>query len=353
MIRYEKAIGLRYITKRPHPNKKLFIYNYTPSAQFDRIWDKYPEVKECRGLIADHEGNVIARPFSKFFNIEEHETLPPYSSFRVFDKLDGSLGILYWDGEKAAISTRGSFESEQAKVATEILNEKYPELAQSPFWHNKFTFLFEIIYPENRIVVDYRGQRDLILLTITDNRTGKDVEKEAVDNFCVAYKLKKVKEFEGIKDFNFLRSTIDGEEREGFVILFDNGLRVKMKYEEYVRLHRIVTGVTAKRVWEYLKDNLDMKELNERVPDEFNKWLNKTVLNLLEQYQIIEFECKTDFQLIEGYLNGSENRKDWALKIKGRKYPSILFNMLDGKNYSKIIWKLVKPKHSVPFKEEI
>jgi RNA ligase len=85
---------------------------------------------------------------------------------RVFDKMDGSLGILYPTSQGMAVATRGSFTSEQALKATEILHEKYPEWAQITYdwfrsnfdanWYEvNYTDLVEIVYPENRIVVDY------------------------------------------------------------------------------------------------------------------------------------------------------------------------------------------------------
>lgn len=67
----------------------------------------------CRGLIADSEGTILARPSTKFFNLEQVEQLPD-EPFEVYEKLDGSLGILYWLDDEPYISTRGSFESPQS-----------------------------------------------------------------------------------------------------------------------------------------------------------------------------------------------------------------------------------------------
>ena len=59
------------ITINKHPEYNLWILNYSPKAQFKKFWDIY--TKSCRGLVIDEDGNIIARPFQKFKNIEEHD----------------------------------------------------------------------------------------------------------------------------------------------------------------------------------------------------------------------------------------------------------------------------------------
>src|SRR5690242_9333607 len=60
----------RLISVQQHPTEGLYIYNYTPLVQFSRAWDEYTLM--CRGLILDDGGTVVARPFRKFFNLEEY-----------------------------------------------------------------------------------------------------------------------------------------------------------------------------------------------------------------------------------------------------------------------------------------
>ena len=146
-----KMIDEKLVIVQKHKNTDYFIYNYGPKAQYERIWNDI--TIQCRGLILDSNYNVIARPFKKFFNLEEHTNDNiPLMPFEVYEKMDGSLGILYWIDDKPYIATRGSFESDQAIYATNILHNKYkyviPKLDKSK------TYLFEIIYPENRIVVN-------------------------------------------------------------------------------------------------------------------------------------------------------------------------------------------------------
>ncbi len=66
-----------YVMVNTHPELPLMILNYTRKAQFEKYWNEYTLL--CRGLIIDQDYNVIAMPFKKFFNYEEHkpEEIPP------------------------------------------------------------------------------------------------------------------------------------------------------------------------------------------------------------------------------------------------------------------------------------
>ena len=87
--------GLLY--KQTHPTLPLTIWNYTPAVQYGEKWDEV--TLQCRGLVTGTEGNVVARPFKKFFNLEENKHTPT-SDFEVFDKMDGSLGLMFkYNGE--------------------------------------------------------------------------------------------------------------------------------------------------------------------------------------------------------------------------------------------------------------
>lgn len=130
--------GLLFLNK--HPKYDLFILNYSPKVQFSGAWDSITRI--CRGLIVDKEGFIKARPFEKFFNIEENKHIAT-KEFEIYEKMDGSLGILfYYDiKDEWIIATRGSFSSDQAIEATKLLKKYNLE-----YLNKEFTYLFEIIY---------------------------------------------------------------------------------------------------------------------------------------------------------------------------------------------------------------
>jgi hypothetical protein len=281
--------------------------------------------------------NIIARPIKKFFNLEEHPPGEiPDEPFEVYDKIDGSLGILYWAGDVPAIATRGSFISNQARHATEVLNTRYAHtFAQLD---KNATYLFEIVYPENRIVVDYGLTDDLVLLAIIDNITGQDLPLQHI-GFQVVKRYDAINEFGGLK-------ALETENKEGFVIRFKSGLRVKVKFAEYLRIHRIVTDVSNITVWEHLAEGRPFENLLERVPDEFYEWVKNTRDGLISQFNSILMDSQSVFKPLD-------TRKETAVYFQTQQYPSLLFAMLDGKPYDKIIWKMIRPQFAKGFKMEV
>ena len=119
----KQAIEKGWILVHRHPTQELYIHNYTAKVQYEGAWNEI--TLSCRGLILDAAYNVVARPFAKFFNLGEQTQDIPDSTFEVYEKMDGSLGILYWIDEQPYIATRGSFTSIQAEKANELLHGKY------------------------------------------------------------------------------------------------------------------------------------------------------------------------------------------------------------------------------------
>jgi RNA ligase len=132
------------LIKNTHPNLPLDIYNYSRSCQFSEAWDEI--TLNMRGTVLDREGNIVARSFTKFFNYEEVADQVPVKADYVYvqEKMDGSLGILFYYQDKWHLATKGSFTSEQAKKGMEILKEKYKFFDQVFF--KEVTYIVEIIY---------------------------------------------------------------------------------------------------------------------------------------------------------------------------------------------------------------
>ena len=165
------ALTLGLVSARTSDDGALTIYNYTDSAMYTPgAWDN-PAVRQCRGVIVDASGQVIARPWAKFFNHGQTEAgvLDLAAPVEVTDKMDGSLGVLYLDAAgRPSVATRGSFTSDQAIHATAVLRERYGMTRIDP----ALTILVEIIYPGNRIVCDYGDLDDLVLLGSVGIETG-------------------------------------------------------------------------------------------------------------------------------------------------------------------------------------
>jgi RNA ligase len=405
------------VIKQNHPTLPLSIYNYSRECQYNGNWDRY--TLACRGLVLDTEGNVIAKPFPKFFNYEEIKddkyahcegcrksgmincgyfdecggwemrSVIPNESFEVYEKMDGSLGIIFHYERELSINerlelfreaypnnsiddfapggmevqsmkhqldtrldragipnkkgewhmaTRGSFTSEQAIKGKEML-DKLNKTALIP----GYTYLVEIIYPENRIVVDYGDEEKLVVLGAYNNETGKEVEVDEMVNegWEVVMKYKTWGE-----DWETLKKEIS-KYNEGYVIRFSGGMRMKIKGDEYVRLHRILTNFSTKDIWELLKNGEPLEPFLDRVPDEFDAWVKEVIKDLQTEFDTIKNKIEIEFrELID--------KKEFADKIADNPNRSLLFKRLDSYSpqFDEMIWKLLKPKYEKPFKKD-
>jgi RNA ligase len=336
------------VYKQIHPTLPLTIWNYSEKVQYDNLFDEV--TLQTRGLVTDNNGNIVARPFRKFFNIEENKHSPT-SDFDVYEKMDGSLGILFnYEGEWV-MATRGSFTSDQAVKGFEMLQKyNYQKL------HKDYTYLFEIIYNDNRIVVKYPYE-DLVLLGMIDTKTGYEVDLHGegndvrLKNLITNLGFKVVKKYDGINDYSILKGMIKDDE-EGFVVKFSNGDRMKVKGEEYMKLHKLITSVSTTAIWEMLSEGRDVLELLKEVPDEFYNKIKMYVRDLKYTYfSLSEYAGKTHDGFRYGKFGDKDpepTKKEFAEFLSMNNYNPIIkalcFAIWDKKDYDKIIWKHIKPE---------
>ncbi len=328
--------GLLY--KQTHPTLPLTIWNYTEKVQYEGLWDEVTLM--CRGLVTDSEGTIIARPFRKFFNMEEGKHTPT-SEFEVYEKMDGSLGIFFYYEGNPVFATRGSFTSDQAIKGREILNKYNWQYGT----YEGYTYLFEIIYPENRVVVNYNGLEELIVLGVIETSTGKECKYSEMENEGFVL----VKKYDGIKNYSTLKSLISND-AEGFVVRFSNGDRMKIKGEEYLRLHKIMTNLSTTAIWELVSNGGNIDDILKDVPDEFYTKVKMYVSSLNYGYYQYWNQLGKTYDYFRfgkyGDIEVEPTKKEFAEHIKDH-HPiakSIMFAMWDDKDYDKIIWKALKPK---------
>ena len=220
--------GLVNIKK--HPQFPLYLLNYTPRTQYRQKWCK--ELVHARGLVVGEDGKILARPLPKFFNhyeIIDLENLQD-EEYEVFEKMDGSLVIMFHYENHPIFCTRGSFISEQSAKAHEIFRAKYKHISIN----RECTYCFEVIYPENKIVVNYEDVEDLFLISITHTSSGKEINIDAT-GFKTVNKLDKT-------SLSAFLSGFEEANMEGYVVKYTKGLtnslRVKYKLNLELRSMR-------------------------------------------------------------------------------------------------------------------
>lgn len=325
-----------YVRVQEHPDFPGYrIYNYTEKAQFDNHWTDVTML--CRGLIVSGE-TVIARPFTKFFNYEQRKAEFDKrlgDTVIVTDKMDGSLGIMYRDPNgEIAFATRGSFTSDQAKHATYVFRQKYQDLD----WNDQFTLLVEIIYPENRIVCDYDGMDDLVLLGAVNIRDGHVYSAQSIP-----WEGPRVEELHAINLAEAL-ALEPREGKEGIVVRFlDDNEMCKIKQEDYITLHKLVTGLSERAVWEGLGQGKTVAQICEPLPDEFHAWVAEVADNLNTAYQKKIFELDDEYIAAFGDMPHQFTRKEFALRVKDSPNRAFMFSLLDQVDIGPKVWQSLKP----------
>jgi RNA ligase len=334
----EDQIQGGFLFRRDHPSADLHIYNYTSRTQYENHWT--PETEACRGLILDSQGNVHGRPFSKFFNYNDPvvKVELPDEPFEVYDKLDGCLGISYFLNGHIHLATRGHFITPQAIHATEVVRQRYGDYPFDPV----LTYLFEIIYPGSRIVLDYGDMDDVVLLGLIETATGRELPlpDPAEIPFPVVSRRPDIQTVEQLL-------ALDWTGQEGFVVRFASGMRFKIKFKEYAELHHRATRTNPHDIWEYLRDDKPLDALLDQMPDEFYAWVRKTEAELKAQFQRIETIARQELR------TGFATRREAATYIGQCNYPAVTFKMLDGADYRPKIWRLLEPKNNQPFRLDL
>jgi len=205
-----------------HPTDMLFIYDYTEQCKKESAWNEL--TMWCRGLITDEKGDIVAYPLKKFFEL--YQLYPECrnfdETFEVSEKMDGFLGITYFINGEPFIATRSSFISIPALRATTILYTKH--LNDIPKMNSRYSYLFEIIYPNDFLVLNYGNLEDLFIIDVIDNLTGESVLDSG---YSLSFPVIPREPGRQKLDYYLGQNQIG---HEGFVLKFSNGNRLKVKF---------------------------------------------------------------------------------------------------------------------------
>jgi RNA ligase len=250
-------------------NLMLLKYN---ECIFNTGWHNY--ALQSRGKVIDKTTmEVVSYPFNKFFNLNEVQSseenvivehLRQADHISLTNKLDGSTIIVSNYNGKALCTTNGAFENYQIDYAMDIFNEKYKEFINNV--PAGYTFIFELIHPDNRIIIDYGDIKDVFLTAVRDNSLLENglLSYEKQVEMAEKYHLKVVEQevFTNLNDLCNKARTMKNAQKEGWVIRTEiNGyvnFMFKLKLEEYFILHRAKAHVSIKNIYSlYLQNKVE------------------------------------------------------------------------------------------------
>jgi len=229
-----------------HETKPLILLNYTKPAHallHLYVYGWTTQLRLCRGIIFDTTGRLIALPFVKFFNLNQdpetmYDALPDGVRWWAPRKYDGHLGIIFeYEGEWI-LTTRGRFTSTTAQIGQGML-DRYRSSGVDWDEYESLTLMVEMIHPETRIHLDYsREEHGFVLIGANNRYTLHDLLPDELVPIADSLGLHQAELWEG-NDLDELVEHIGDRSvtnREGWVIRFENGLRVKIKYETYLAM---------------------------------------------------------------------------------------------------------------------
>jgi RNA ligase len=246
-----------------------------------------------------------------------------------------------------AIATRGSFHSEQAEWATKFLNNSDAFLEiENGFWPQPDkTYLFEIIYPENRIVVDYGDYRGLVLIDVIDNLTGVS-DTDEFDDCEWPDKVKRIP----LAGFDSGQVVDIAPGEEGFVYLWPTrNYRTKMKSAEYVEIHRMVSNLSEKTIWQALVASKTLDQIKQGLPEEFHGYIDDKGKPMLDSARYLMGESHALYNEVKDL----PSRKAAAVAIKDSPLKGYVFKLLDGKEIWLDCIKAQRPGTDNPLIKEV
>jgi tRNA splicing ligase len=323
-----KYVESGLVTVRSHDTLPLSIYCYGRTAVFDNVWDDI--TCKTRGLIVEDGTNeIIARPYEKFFSLEQMAAIKQpidvehldelYGPPVITEKVNGCLGIFWKYGVHWGIASKGSFHSPHAAFATKWMEDHIENNGKLVFPEG-FTPVFEIICQEIQPHVIKYPEDGLVLLNFVKLETGEELDSRESDKYALKNKLFEPILFAGPLDY-FLND--DNDTFEGYVATYNRPgqppLKLKIKFPTFL--------ASRKKFYAERKE----KELVVTTDWKLGRYaeIHKAAANILQDALV---HCTERHEFI-AYFNQPDNKR----------YRAVCIAMLDTntKKYQELIWKMV------------
>lgn len=346
---------------------KVYQFNYFLAKYQDfknPISDK-PEINafELRGLTFVEQKDGSFKRFlmlDKFFNIGQTEdtlfdVVKDETIISVADKRDGSLITFVEIGGKVYAKSKFSFQSEQALTAQKIYNTS-PGIKRYVDECLKYEVqpFFELTSPMNQIVLHY-PVTELKVIQVRDLRNGEYQEMSETYRYYVESKFNVYfAEQLDVETYTFDYMMKERETREGIEgwVVTTNKWMYKIKCEEYMRLHHLMTD-SVTREDEVIRMTLDeeIDDVLAEIPLDakelryFVETISDGIVNHVNELSKYVFEY---VELLADEVKNTENpQKEFALIAKSNDLFSLMMRAYKDnteENVEKLVIDYVKSK---------
>jgi RNA ligase len=237
-----------YVTERVVEGQKVEMYDYRLASISDFVDNN---AFELRGLtfIYDSENDCWQenKLLQKFFNVGQtcgwmYDDVKNKKILRIQNKDDGSIiSFCRFKNGNIRAKSKMSFESDQANMAQDIfMNNFNIRKFVTDMLNTNHVPVFELVGYQNQIVLNYKQDKELILLQIRD-KDGNYLSKEKMRNLADVYKINVADDFENMSLDELLKlKEVSQDDIEGLVITFDDGQMAKIKINKYLQLHGLI-----------------------------------------------------------------------------------------------------------------
>jgi len=337
------------------------IDSYLITPEIDAKWDANNLF--YRSLITDKEGNVLSSGWPKFFNVGEKPDLYPdpntFKDWSIQDKLDGSLLIADFVNGKFNMRTRGtaSYIKQENSKDFELLPEKYPKVVEFLKENNHLSLLFEIVTPNNVIVIRPKDIEFYLLGAVNKDTLQVLPSYDLVDVWrktgCVSmpqtYRMDNIHDVTGISQF-----VKNWKGKEGIVLCYNNNQnRVKIKSDWYCFIHRVKSQLNSEEnLIEYFIESgtPPYDEFYTKIETEFDfeiaKQLQEQIARITNAWEDVlkALDSIKDFiHSIRGFKTRKEQAECIITTYKNCNKAPLAFSVLDNKEITKVQYiKLLK-----------
>jgi hypothetical protein len=333
-------------------------------------WDGKNDI--FRSSVWDKDGNPVSLSFKKFFNWDEKPHIYPIpsnlSDAQLMEKLDGSTLIFSRWKKNTIIRTRGTVDARKQDNGSEIdlLTEKYGKFmawfeAQDNTAHS---YVFEWTSPQNKIVIDYGVEPDIVLTAIISHEDYSYATQESLDTFATIHQLRRPKRF-SYDSIDEMKASVEAfKGMEGLCVYYNNGQSIrKVKGAQYLFLHRAKTDIASiEKVMDVYFDYSDVLGHNASY-QEFFDYITKVydyeiavmarghISNIADGMKEVQ-EIISGFHVFVSKVKHLSRREaaEKILKAYGQtNRSSMVFKCLDSKplindDYKKLLYQILKNK---------
>lgn len=329
--------GVTYLQK-----DNLLLVKYNKSGLYFGYNNLY---NCCRGKVLDiNSRKIIVYAFDKFFNLNEADEtnikevrrlLSKAKIVSIMDKLDGTLISTTKHKDKLMVTTNGDFENEFIDVSKDLIKNKYPGLRQH--LNSSYTYIFELIHPISRVVVDYNGAEKLVLTGIRNlkNNNLLTYDECKIEADRLGLEIVEMCEGETIDSLIEKASTLKKCNKEGWILRIitdDEDVIIKLKLDDYSLVHKtVLSDIKPIQIFELIQ-NESLDDVIAKVENIYNREKilvsSENILSLLNK---IEDSLTEKILYIENAFNvKQENVSD---NVKCKESNELLSKRIDIVNY--------------------